>query len=74
MLLCTKNNTDYLKTIFGSVTEKLYQKSNDDIILFTKNLLMEIEPWKPEWEQRLRKSMNDYDNTVNKLYGIVVGY
>ena len=73
MLNCKANSTD-LVDILTPITIELYKNSTEDLILFTKSLLMKVEPWKPEWETRLMIMFSNFDETVNSLYGIVVGF
>ena len=73
MLNCKANSTDLID-ILTPITIELYKNSTEDLILFTKSLLMKVEPWKPEWETRLMIMFSNFDEAVNSLYGIVVGF
>jgi hypothetical protein len=74
MMLNTTGSTSELIRLVGPITQDLYQSESVDIIMFVKGLLMKIEPWKPNWEDRLKKLFATFDDTLNQLYGIVVGF
>jgi hypothetical protein len=71
MMLNSRENATDLATMFGETTQDLYQSNSDEVIQFTKNLLMKIEPWKMGWEVRLAKLSSTFDDSINTLYGIV---
>lgn len=74
MMLNCKDNASDLIELLSPVTIELYSNSTEELILFTKNLLMKCEPWKPDWETRLLVMFSNFDDAVNSLYGIVVGF
>lgn len=74
MMLNNKDNATDIATMFGEVTQDLYQSNTDEMIHFTKNLLMNVEPWKIGWETRLSTMFSTFDDAVNNLYGIVIGF
>jgi hypothetical protein len=39
-----------------------------------KYSVMKIEPWKVDWNSRLSKMSSTFDDSINTLYGIVVGF
>jgi len=43
-------------------------------MLFTKSLIMKVNPWNLDWESRLSKLFSSFDEAVNSLYGIVIGF
>jgi chloramphenicol 3-O-phosphotransferase len=74
MMLNTKESIKELTEMFGPITQELYQLQSTEIILFVKDLLMKVEPWKDDWESRLKHLFETFDDTVNQLYGIVIGF
>ncbi len=74
MMLNTRNSMEQMTRIIGKTTEKLYKSKADNIVNYTKNLLMKVEPWNPEWLNRLEKLFGSFDDSINELYGIVVGF
>ena len=74
MMLNNKPNVDDTTQLFNPITSKLYNTNSDDMILFTRNLLMKTEPWIPGWEKKLQTLYGSFDNAVNELYSIVIGF
>jgi len=74
MLLNTRDGSDALSKILGPVTEKLYGSKSEGIIRYTKNLLMKVEPWTPNWIDRYYKLYGSFDDSVNQLFDIVIGF
>jgi len=74
MLLNTKNSSDIMTKILGPITEKLYGSKAENIITYTKNLLMNVEPWAPNWINRYYKLHGSFDDSINQLFAIVVGF
>ncbi len=74
MLLNTKNSSDIMTKILGPITDKLYGSKAENIITYTKNLLMNVEPWAPNWINRYYKLYGSFDDSINQLFAIVVGF
>lgn len=74
MMLNNNDNAVDIASVFSKITNDIYQNTTDDIIYFTKNLLMKVEPWKVGWEDKLSRMCNTFDDCVNSLYGIVIGF
>jgi len=74
MMLNSRPNADDLTKLISPITMKLYTTDSESIVTFTKNLLMKVEPWTPEWETRLKTLFGSFDDTVNELYSIVIGF
>lgn len=74
MMLNTNGSTQEIIKIIGPITQELYQSESEQIVMFVKGLLMKVEPWKSEWESRLKDLFLTFDDTINQLYGIVVGF
>eukprot|EP01035_Chromulina_nebulosa_P028985 gene28985-38344_t len=72
MMINNKDNASDIALIISAITSDIYDNSTDDIIRFTKFLLMTVEPWKLDWESRLDKLLSSFDESVNSLYGILV--
>lgn len=70
MMLNNKDNKDDIVALFSPITQELYKSSSDDMIQFTKDLMMKVEPWK----DRLKTLFSTFDNAVNSLYGILFGF
>lgn len=74
MMLNNKDNWSDIVKIFSEITMDIYKTSSEDMLLFTKGLLMKVEPWRPDWEARLGALFATFDDAVNSLYGIVIGF
>jgi hypothetical protein len=74
MMLNNRENTSDMLAIFTPITTTLYNSSSEEMMSFTKSLLMRVEPWKPDWEKRLDALFATFDESVNRLYGIVIGF
>ena len=74
MMLNNNDNAVDIASVFSKITNDIYQNTTDDIIYFTKKLLMKVEPWKVGWEDKLSRMCNTFDDCVNSLYGIVIGF
>jgi len=74
MMLNNKDNAGDIVLMFSAITNDIYQNTTDDMIHFTKGLLMKVEPWKSDWETRLTTMFSSFDEAVNSLYGIVIGF
>ena len=74
MMLNSRVNMDDLTKLISPITMKLYNTESEGIISFTKNLLMKIEPWRSLWETRLNTLFGSFDDAVNELYSIVIGF
>ena len=74
MMLNTNDSVDEVTRLLSPITRELYQTESTDIIIFTKDMLMKVEPWKPNWESRLNQMISAHDESINQLYGIVVGF
>jgi hypothetical protein len=74
MMLNNKDNAGDMTLMFSVITNDIYQNTTDDMIHFTKGLLMKVEPWKVGWENRLATMFSTFDEAVNSLYGIVIGF
>jgi hypothetical protein len=74
MMLNSRVNMDDLTKLISPITMKLYNTESEGIISFTKNLLMKVEPWKSSWESRLNTLFGSFDDAVNELYSIVIGF
>ena len=72
MMLNNKDNASDIALLFSAITSDIYGNTTDEMIQFTKYLLMKVEPWKGEWENRLDKMVSSFDDAVNSLYGILV--
>ena len=72
MLINNKDSASDLDSIFGAITNDIYQSTSEDIIHFAKVLLMKVEPWKIDWQDRLAKLFATSDDAVTSLYGILV--
>jgi hypothetical protein len=74
MMLNNKDNAGDMTLMFSAITNDIYQNTTDDMIHFTKGLLMKVEPWKVGWENKLAAMFSTFDEAVNSLYGIVIGF
>lgn len=74
MMLNSRPNMDDLTKLISPITMKLYNTESESIITFTKNLLMKVDPWFPSWETRLESLFGSFDDAVNELYSIVIGF
>ncbi len=74
MMLNTNGSTQELIKLLSPITMELYQSDSEQLIMYVKGLLMKVEPWKSDWELRLKKLFSTFDDTLNQLYGIVVGF
>ena len=72
MLINNQDSASDLDSIFGAITNDIYQSTSEDIIHFAKVLLMKVEPWKVDWQDRLTKLFATSDDAVTSLYGILV--
>uniref|UniRef100_A0A6C0DBM3 HD/PDEase domain-containing protein n=1 Tax=viral metagenome TaxID=1070528 RepID=A0A6C0DBM3_9ZZZZ len=62
-------NTKGIGKIFAPITDMYYGSSSDEILSFTRNLLMNSRPWEPEFESRL----NITQTFKNSLFEIASG-
>jgi hypothetical protein len=62
-------NTPGIGKIFAPITDMYYHNSSDDILSFTRIMLMESKPWEPEFETRL----NITQKVKNSLFEIASG-
>jgi hypothetical protein len=74
MMLNTKGSDKEIVRLFGPVTVRLYKTESEQMMIYVKNLLMKIEPWFPDWNKRLDNLFTTFDDTLNELFGIVVGF
>ena len=74
MMLNTRNTEKIMTKIIGDITQKLYSSNSDNIVNYTKGLLMKVEPWKDNWQERLHNLFGSFDDSINQLYGIVIGF
>ena len=63
-----------LVRLIGAITTRLFGLESEELMTFVKNLFMKIEPWKADWQKRLAKLLEVFDDAVNELYAIVVGF
>ena len=74
MMLNNKNNSSDLVSLFSPITQDLYENTTEEMIHFTKCLLMKVEPWSLNWETRLNYLLETHDESVSSLYGIIIGF
>jgi hypothetical protein len=74
MMLNTKGSDKEIVRLFGPITVRLYKTESEQMMIYVKNLLMKIEPWLPDWKKRLDNLFATFDDTLNELFGIVVGF
>ena len=74
IMLNNKDNWNDIISLFSPITLEIYKTDCEEMISFTKNLLMKVQPWLPDWESRLNDLFSTYDDAVNSLYEIVIGY
>ena len=74
IMLNNKDNWVDVIALFSPITLEIYKTDSEEIISFTKNLLMKVQPWSSDWETRIKNLFSTYDDAINSLYEIVVGY
>ena len=74
MMLNVKDVSKELVRFIGAITTRLFNLESEELMTFVKNLFMKIEPWKVDWQKRLAKLLEVFDEAVNELYAIVVGF
>jgi len=74
MMLNIKDVSKELVCLIGAITTRLFGLESEELMSFVKNLFMKIEPWKAGWQNRLAELLKTFDEAVNELYAIVVGF
>ena len=74
MMLNVKDVSKELVRLIGAITTRLFGLESEELMNFVKNLFMKIEPWKADWQKRLADLLKTFDEAVNELYAIVVGF
>ena len=74
MMLNNRDNWSDAVALFKPITLDIYKADSEEMMLFTKSLIMKVEPWNVDWKSRLDKLFASFDEAVNSLYGIVVGF
>ena len=74
MMLNNKDNWTDIVALFSGITMDIYKTQSEEMLIFTKGLLMKVEPWRPDWTIRLDALFATFDDAVNSLYGIVIGF
>lgn len=72
IILNNRLNISDIQKLFSQITYQIYQCKTEEMIEFTKNLLMKVEPWSSGWEIRLEQLFSTFDDTVNSLYNLVI--
>eukprot|EP01036_Dinobryon_divergens_P026819 gene26820-35509_t len=72
MLNSRDDSASDIALMFSAITRDIYDNATDDMVHFTKAILMKVEPWKVDWENRLNTLTSSFDATVTSLFGILV--
>jgi hypothetical protein len=77
MFLNTKDLNSELEKIMNPIIQTYFPnkvKSDTELFIFIKSLIMNIQPWITEWEKRLYSMIDNKDSTINILYNLIIGY